>query len=424
MSQNNRQMKLGAFFVIPGHHVAAWRHPDAQADDAMNFEFYKRLAQTAERGKFDMIFLADGLGGKTSGDISSRFVSSIFEPLTLLSSLTSVTSHIGLAATVSTTYNEPFHVARKFASLNHLSGGRAAWNVVTSGNPAEAANFSTDQHLRHDLRYERAKEFVDVVTGLWDTWDDDAIINDKESGIFSDYNKVRALDHKGEWFSVRGPLNIARPPQGHPVIIQAGSSESGRKFAAQTAEVIFTAWQTLDEAQSFYTDIKGRLPRYGRSPENIQIMPGAFPIIGRSTAEADELEAQLKELIHPAVGVALLSSLVSFDQSDYPVDGPLPNLPDLSEINGAKSRFKLVKDLADRDGLTIKQLYQHIAGARGHWSIRVHPYRLQISSKNGLITAPQMVLISCPLIYPVDSTISLISSFRSYRSVAYSVRNM
>ncbi len=164
MSQNNRQMKLGAFFVIPGHHVAAWRHPDAQADDVMNFEFYRRLAQTAERGKFDMIFLADGLGGKTSGDISSRFVSSIFEPLTLLSSLASVTSHIGLAATVSTTYNEPFHVARKFASLDHLSGGRAAWNVVTSGNPAEAANFSKDQHLRHDLRYERAKEFVDVVT--------------------------------------------------------------------------------------------------------------------------------------------------------------------------------------------------------------------------------------------------------------------
>lgn len=373
---SKREMKLGAFLMVPGHHVAAWRHPDADVNGVLNLSFYKELAQTAERGKFDMVFLADSLAAKGNKSIEGRAVNATFEPLTLLSALSAVTDRIGLAATVSTTYNEPYHVARKFASLDHLSNGRAGWNVVTSGSEIEALNFGKENHLLHELRYDRAKEFLDVVSGLWDTWDDDAVVKDKESGVFSAPDKIRALDHKGEWFQVQGPLNISRPPQGNPVIIQAGASESGRDFAAQYAEAIFTAWQTFDEAKQFYTDVKGRLQHYGRTAEDVKIMPGVFPIIGRTEEEADELEAKLKELIHPTVGVALLSGLISYDLSPYPVDGPLPELPDLSQINGQKSRFLLLKDIADRESYTIRQLYQHIAGARGHWSIKGTPVQI------------------------------------------------
>ncbi|MFC0215873.1 LLM class flavin-dependent oxidoreductase [Paenibacillus chartarius] len=377
MSVHGKQMRLGAFFMIPGHHVAAWRHPEAASADLMKLDFYKKLAATAERGKFDMIFLADGYA------VSEKFPSALRhtvhtrpEPFTLLSALAAVTERIGLAATVSTTYNEPFHVARKFASLDHLSGGRAAWNVVTSNSEAEALNFSKDRHLQHDLRYGRAREFVDVVTGLWDSWEDEALVVDKETGIFLDSDKVHALDHKGEWFAVRGPLNIARPPQGHPVVIQAGSSESGKELAAETAEVIFTAWQTLAEAQAFYSDVKGRLARYGRSPDDLKIMPGVYPIIGRTEEEAEEKRELLRELIPEPAGVALLSSLISFDLSPYPVDGPLPELPQLKDVNGGKSRFQLLKDLAEREGLTIRGLYRRIAGARGHREIHGTPERI------------------------------------------------
>ncbi|UUZ85210.1 LLM class flavin-dependent oxidoreductase [Paenibacillus sp. P26] len=377
MSRPYRQMRLGAFFMIPGHHVAAWRYPDAAAEEIMSLRFYKKLAQTAERGKFDMIFLADGYA------VNERFPSAVqhavhtrFEPFTLLSALAGATEHIGLAATVSTTYNEPFHVARKFASLDHLSGGRAGWNVVTSSSEAEAHNFGREDHLKHELRYERAREFVDVVQGLWDSWDEDALIIDKSSGLFLDREKVRPLHHKGKWFSVRGPLNIARPPQGHPVIIQAGSSEAGKELAAGTAEVIFTAWQTLVEAQAFYRDVKGRLAKFGRDSDDLKIMPGVFPIIGRTEAEAEEKRALLRELIPPAAGVALLSALISYDLSGYPVDGPLPELPELKDINGNKSRFQLLKDLAERDHLTIRGLYERIAGARGHREIHGTPEQI------------------------------------------------
>ncbi|AEI45474.1 LLM class flavin-dependent oxidoreductase [Paenibacillus mucilaginosus] len=370
MSKSQRQMKLGAFFMIPGHHVAAWRHSEAEAQGVLDFKFYKKLAQTAERGKFDMVFLADGLAvWDRFGTGISHTVNARPEPLTLLSALSAVTEHIGLAATVSTTYNEPFHVARKFASLDHLSGGRAAWNVVTSSGENEAHNFSRDSHLLHEKRYERAREFVDVVRALWDSWEDGALLIDKESGLFADKDKVHYVNHKGEAFSVKGPLNIARPPQGHPVVIQAGSSEAGKELAAETAEVIFTAWQTLEEAQKFYSNVKGRMLQYGRTPDELKIMPGVFPIIGRTRAEAEAKAEQLKELIHPTAGVGLLSALISYDLTPYPVDGPLPELPDIRDINGGKSRFQLLKDLADREGLTIRGLYQRIAGARGHREI-------------------------------------------------------
>ncbi|GKU84708.1 LLM class flavin-dependent oxidoreductase [Niallia sp. NCCP-28] len=377
MTKNDNEMKLGAFFMIPGHHVAAWRHPKAEAHNIMNFDFIKRLAQTAERGKFDMIFLADGYAVRAKDKTAlSQSVHTLFEPFTLLSALSAVTRSIGLAATVSTTYNEPFNVARKFASLDHLSGGRAAWNVVTSNTEGEAKNFSQEHHLQHHKRYERAEEFVDIVTKLWDSWEDDALVLDKEAAVFADSAKIHSVNHKGEWFSVEGPLNISRPVQGHPVVIQAGSSEDGKELAARTAEVIFTAWQTLEEAQEFYADVKGRMKKYGRSPEELKIMPGIFPVIGRTEGEADKNKQLLEELIPEESGVALLSGMISVDLSGYPLDGPLPDLPDLDQVNGGKSRFKLLKDLADREGLTIRQLYQRIAGARGHREIKGTPEQI------------------------------------------------
>ncbi|MBD2123640.1 MULTISPECIES: LLM class flavin-dependent oxidoreductase [Trichocoleus] len=373
-----RQLRLGAFLPGSGHHVASWRHPEAQADGGLNFQHYKQIAQTAERGKFDMLFLADGVAvrdrGQTSEELSRSGKVVHFEPFTLLSALSAVTERIGLTATVSTTYNEPFHLARKFASLDYLSGGRAGWNLVTSATEAEALNFNRDKHMEHTLRYERAREFVEVVTKLWDSWEDDAFVRDKDSGVYFEADKLHIPNHKGTHFSVRGPLNVARPIQGYPVLIQAGSSEDGKNLAAQTAEVIFTAQQTLEEAQAFYADVKGRLAQYGRNPDHLKIMPGVFPVIGRTEQEAKEKFQQIQDLIHPQVGLALLSGMIGgFDLSQYPLDGPLPDLP---ETNGGKSRQKLLTDLARRENLTIRQLYQAIAGARGHRQILGTPEQI------------------------------------------------
>ncbi|MDR6953397.1 FMN-dependent oxidoreductase (nitrilotriacetate monooxygenase family) [Ancylobacter sp. 3268] len=365
------QMKLNAFLHPTGHHVAAWRHPSAVADAGVNFDHYVELARTAERAKFDAVFLADSAAVRDrnieSASRTARYVVH-FEPITLLSGIAAATRHIGLIATATTTYNEPFHIARKFASLDHISKGRAGWNLVTSSGEAEAANFGRDSHPAHADRYDRAREFARVVTGLWDSWEDDAFVRDKESGLYFEPSKQHVLNHRGPHFAVRGPLNVARAPQGRPVLVQAGSSEAGRELAAETAEVIFTAAQTLQEAQAFYTDVKGRLARYGRRPDHLKILPGVSPIIGRTTEEAEEKFAQLQELIHPAVGLSLLSQMLGgFDLSGFPLDGPLPDLP---ESNAAKSRQKLLVDLARREGFSIRQLYQWIAGARGHWAIR------------------------------------------------------
>ncbi|SDS56674.1 FMN-dependent oxidoreductase, nitrilotriacetate monooxygenase family [Paenibacillaceae bacterium GAS479] len=364
------KLRLGAFMMIPGHHVASWRYEHSNAEGVLDYSFYRKVAKTAERGKFDMVFLADSYAVHERFPLAlEQAVQVRLEPLTLLSALAADTERVGLAGTVSTTYNEPFHVARKFASLDFISGGRAAWNVVTSHTEDEAHNFNRDKEMLHDLRYERAQEFVDVVRQLWDGWEDGALVGDKEGSRFADRSKIHRTNHQGKWFQVQGPLNVARPPQGHPVVIQAGASEPGRELAARTAEVIFTAWQTLEEAQSFYKDIKGRLALYGRQPADLKIMPGVFPIIGRTEEEAREKKARFEELIPVETGVALLSGLIGFDLSPYPVDGPLPELPNVEQVNGIKSRFQLIKDLADRDGLTIRQLYQRIAGARGHREI-------------------------------------------------------
>jgi FMN-dependent oxidoreductase (nitrilotriacetate monooxygenase family) len=278
-----------------------------------------------------------------------------------------VTERIGLIATVSTTYNEPYHVARKFASLDLISAGRAGWNLVTSSGEGEAQNFNLDTHVEHALRYQRAEEFYDVVTGLWDTWEDDAFIRDKQSGEFFDAGKHHALNHKGRHFSVRGPLNVGRSPQGWPVVVQAGASEAGRDLAARTAEVIFVAHQTFEQAREFYGDIKQRARQHGRDPDGIKIMPGIFPIVGRTQEEAEEKFRKLQDLIHPVVGVSLLSNMIGgADLSSYPVDGPLPPLP---ETNGGKSRQQLLIDLAQRENLSIRDLYLRIAGARGHQQV-------------------------------------------------------
>ncbi|CUI90540.1 LLM class flavin-dependent oxidoreductase [Achromobacter xylosoxidans] len=369
MTRSPRQIKLGAFLMQTGHHIAAWRHPDAQADAPINFRHYAELARRAEAAKFDAIFLADSVGVRNTdlASLSRTARSDHFEPLTLLSALAAVTEKIGLIATVSTTYNEPYHVARKFASLDHISGGRSGWNLVTSSGQGEAQNFNLDEHVEHARRYARAAEFHDVVLGLWDSWEDDAFLRDKHSGQYFDPAKLHPLRHRGEHFSVRGPLNVSRSPQGRPVVVQAGASPAGRDLAARTAEVIFVAHQTFDEARAFYRDIKGRAVEYGRDPDDIKIMPGIFPVIGRSQAEAEDKFARLQDLIHPVVGVQLLSNMIGgFDLSGYPVDGPLPDIP---ETNGGKSRQQLLIDLARRDNLTIRQLYLRIAGARGHQQV-------------------------------------------------------
>ncbi|MFD7611461.1 LLM class flavin-dependent oxidoreductase [Streptomyces sp. NPDC059828] len=358
-----RQLHLNAFLMNAGHHDAAWRHPRTQPERITDLRYFQHLALTAERGLLDSVFLADGLAlwGKVRHNALGGF-----EPLTLLSALAAVTEHVGLIATVSTTFNEPFHIARKFASLDHLSGGRAGWNIVTSGTVDEARNFGREEHLEHGLRYRRAREFVEVATKLWDSWDDDAILLDRERGVYADTAKVRAIDHHGEHFGVRGPLNVPRSPQGHPLLVQAGSSEDGKEFAARYAEAVFTAQQTLADGQAFYKDLKSRLARHGRSGEELRILPGICPVIGSTEAEARALEVELTELQVPEYGLAQLSGMLGVDLTGLPLDGPLPELPEERDINGNKSRFTLVAELARRDGLTLRELIARLGGGRGH----------------------------------------------------------
>lgn len=363
-----RQIRLGAFLPGGGQHIAAWRHPDAPAGGATSFEFHKRLAQTAERGLFDAYFLADnlsiGLGGREGGN--AKIVG--FEPVTLFAALAPLTEHIGFIATASTTYEEPYTLARKFASLDLISNGRAGWNVVTSAGDETARNFNLDMQLPHATRYARAHEHVEVVKALWDSWEDDAFIRDKATGRFYDKTKVHDIDHRGEFFSVKGPLNMSRPIQGHPVVVQAGQSEDGRGLAAASAEVIFTAHQNLASAQEFYGDIKKRVAAAGRDPSHVLIMPGVAPFVGRTEAEAREKYDRLTELILPDDGVALLNGLAgqTLDIRGYPLDGPLPPS---RETEGMKSRQALIRQIADEHGFTIRQLYQWIATARGHFTI-------------------------------------------------------
>ncbi len=357
-----RQLRLGAFMRPVSIHTAAWRYPGAFADANFNFAHYQRFIATLERGCFDAFFMADHLAVmnmpmaalKRSATVSS------FDPLTLLPALAATTRHIGLIATASTTYNEPYHIARKFASLDHISGGRAGWNVVTSANPDEALNFGFDQHMTHDERYRRAREFYDVVTGLWDSWADDAFVRDVETGLYFDPDKLRVLDHKGPHLTVRGPLNIARPIQGWPVIVQAGSSEAGRQLAAETAEVVFGAANNLADAKEYYADIKRRMREYGRSEDDLKVLPGAFVIVGETMDEARAKKARLDGLVHSDSGLATLSVLLGTDISDFDLDGPLP---DIAASNASQSGRQKLIDKARREGLSVRQLAQYVGGS-------------------------------------------------------------
>ncbi|MGF9564504.1 LLM class flavin-dependent oxidoreductase [Neorhizobium sp. JUb45] len=353
-----RQIHLGLFLQGAGHHVSGWRHPKAEAGSE-NFDLLRRVSQIAEQAKFDMVFLADGL---TSGVDAHPSTIARFEPLTLLAALALVTDKIGLAATSSTTYGEPYHTARAFSSIDHLSHGRAAWNIVTTSYARTANNFSKS-HPEHDERYAVAGEFVDVVRGLWDSWDDDAFIKNKETGVYADPSKVHLLDHKGKYYSVKGPLNIPRSPQGHPVLIQAGSSGPGQDLAARTADVVFTAQQSLAEAQAFYKSLKGRVEKAGRHADDVAVMPGFLPVIGRTSKEAADKLAELDQWTDLKSAMPLLEERIGHSLADYDPDGPLPDLPISDQL---RSRAELLTALARRENLTIRQLALRVAAGRGH----------------------------------------------------------
>ncbi|MFI0846846.1 LLM class flavin-dependent oxidoreductase [Mesorhizobium sp. IMUNJ 23232] len=360
----DRKLRLGAFMRPVSLHTGAWRYPGAYADANFNFGHLKHFAQRLEAAKFDAFFMADHLAVLNMPIEALRRSHTVtsFEPFTLLSALAAVTERIGLVATASTTFDEPYHIARRFASLDHISNGRAGWNIVTTSNPDAALNFGLEDHVEHDERYHRAREFYDVVTGLWDSFADDAFIRDKESGLYFDPAKLHVLNHKGPQLSVRGPLNIARPVQGWPVIVQAGASEAGRQLAAETAEMIFAAHGDLAAGQRFFADVKGRAEKLGRSRDSIKILPGAFVIVGDTVEEARAKRAKLDSLVYYESGIASLSIALGHDASGFDPDGPLPEIP---ETNQSKSGRERVIDLARRENLTVRQLAQRLGGYSG-----------------------------------------------------------
>lgn len=361
-------LRLGLFINPTGHHQAAWRHPGSQPDAGISFEHYKRLAQTAEAACFDAIFLADNQCVRAGPpEIVSRVAQYVanFEPLTLLGGLAAVTSRIGLIATASTSYNYPYQVARKFASLDHMSGGRMGWNIVTSGMPQEAGNFGRDEHYEHDLRYEVAAEFVEVCRGLWDSWDDDAFVRDVESGIFSDLSKLHTLDHVGRFLKVKGPLNIPRPPQGYPVHVQAGQSKAGQSFAARYGEMIFVSPHSFETARTLYSQIKSQTVAAGRSPDHVLIMPGLVPIVGATEQEAKAKLSHLQSLLDPVVALTFLSFKLGVDVSGLPHDKPLPKgLLDKLPPNLAPSH--LIDDRKRETMPLLELAYESSGSLAGH----------------------------------------------------------
>lgn len=365
MSEPQKLLHLTAFMRPVSLHSGAWRYPGAYPDANFNLAHLKSFIQKLEAAKFDAFFMADHLAVmnmpiealKRSHTVTS------FEPFTLLSALSQVTDKIGLAATASTTYDEPYHIARRFASLDHLSNGRAAWNIVTTGNPESSKNFGQDEHMEHSNRYKRAREFYDVVTGLWDSFADDAFIRDQESGIYVDPDKMHTLNHRGDELKVRGPLNIARPVQGWPVIVQAGQSEPGKQLAGETAEVVFCSPRDLDAAKALYADIKSRAEGAGRRRNHINILPAAMVIIGDTVEDARAKRLKLDSLVHYDTAIASLSVMLGADASAFDPDGPLPK--ELPETNASKTGRAGAVKLAEDEGLTVRQLAQRFGGYAG-----------------------------------------------------------
>ncbi|MFJ4947954.1 LLM class flavin-dependent oxidoreductase [Streptomyces sp. NPDC088760] len=366
-----RQLHLNAFLMNTGHHEASWRLPESDPYAHVELSHYVRLARIAERGTFDSLFLADG--PQLWGSLAQRPAGAL-EPLTLLTALATATEHIGLIATASTSYNSPYNLARRFASLDIVSGGRAGWNIVTTAGAEAARNFGLAEEPPHAERYARAAEFLEVSRKLWDSWEDDAIVADKAAGVWGDDRKVHPPRHKGTYFSVEGALNVPRTPQGYPLLVQAGSSEDGKAFAARYAEAVFTAQQTLADAQAFYADLKSRTRAAGRDPEHLKVLPGIVPVLGSTEAEARAAERLLEDHIVYEHGVGRLESLLQLPAGTLRLDGRLPaDLPPESAIEGAKSRYTLVVELARRERLTVRQLIGRLGGGRGHLTVAGTP---------------------------------------------------
>jgi len=365
MAEKKRQMKLAAHIHPTGHHVAAWLHPRSQKDAGSNAKHYMQVAQIAERGKFDLMFLADAPAtrfGSLKGLSRWPQYMAYFEPITILSAMAAVTEHVGFVATASTSYMEPYNLARLFGSLDHISEGRAGWNVVTTANVSAALNYGREEHYSHAERYARAKEVVDVVKGLWDSYDDDAFVRDRETGIYFDPTKLHHLNHKGDYLSVKGPLVMERPPQGHPLIVQAGVSEPGRDLASQIADMVFVQEQRLDRIQQIYKDIKERVAKFGRSPDHCLIMPGMAVQVCKTEDEAKRTHEWLQSSIHPDVGRELLSAEMNYaDLSDVDVDKPLPQhlIPTANTTQGNRIRALLAEG-----PMTVRDMYERFSGAR------------------------------------------------------------
>lgn len=371
MTKAKRQLRFGAFFSVPSCHPTGWRHPEAICETDLSFKLLTDMARMAERGKLDCLFFQDSVaipgstavyGGQPFRVKSGR--QAHIEPVSAIAALGVLTKHIGLISTCTTSYNEPYNVARRFLTIDHISGGRAGWNLVTSQIEDESENFGFDQHMPHAERYERAEEFYEVVTGLWDSWEEGGLLRDKKTGNYIDRDKIHFLDHVGKYFRVKGPLNITRSPQGWPVIAQAGSSEAGRELAARTADVVFTAQTKIDEAKAFFADVKGRTAKYGRTPDDIKIMPGLTPVLGRTMEEAKANYEYLQTLMPDDVALQSLSHISGgLDLSKFPLDGPLPELP---PSNAAKARQALVVKTARDHNMTLRQIARHTAAGTGH----------------------------------------------------------
>ncbi len=350
---NERKMRLGAFLAGTGSNMASWRHPDAVPDAAINLDYYKQLTRRAEEAKLDFVFFGDGLyiSEKSHPNYLNRF-----EPVTLLAALAMDTTKIGLAATLSTSYSEPFTVARQFASIDHISGGRAGWNIVTSPLEGSALNYSKAEHPQHDLRYRMAAEYIEVTKGLWDSWEDDAFVRNKETGQFIDPEKLHRVNHKGEFFSVQGPLTISRSKQGRPILIQAGSSEAGKDFASQVADAVFTGQANIDDAREFYQDVKGRAVKHGRRPEEILMLPGCNPIVGSTAAEAEQKYQEIANLVVIGDALNYLGRYFNdIDFTQYDLDEQFPELGDFAR-NGWESATDRIKKVSREEGLTLRQM--------------------------------------------------------------------
>ncbi len=372
----SRQLHLNLFVHGRGHHEAAWRHPAASTLNLTDIRYYTDLARRAEAGLFDSVFLADSLA---LGDDAGHAPRTWLEPVTVLAAMAGATQRIGLIATCSSTYTEPYNLARQFGTIDHLSNGRAGWNIVTSWLAAAADNYGGGGQLSHAERYERAEEYIQVVTGLWDSWSDDAILDDRDAGIYAREGSIRAVDHTGKHYQVKGPLNLPRCPQGRPVFVQAGSSETGRRFAARHAEAVFTAQMEKATARDFYADLKRIVLEEGRSPDQVLILPGLSPVIGSTEAEAQRIARELNELSDPEVGRKRLSGRFGgYDFSHLPLDKVLvpEDFPDPDTVQAARSRTEVIIGLVRREKPTLRQLLGYLAGARGHYVTAGSPERI------------------------------------------------